>query len=170
MLSFWTSILKLLHLAGNVWAWFCGSETPLSPRSPCRDSSLGSLRNTQEYINNESFQTSTAITCRNLYITTKSLVPLHKGICYCHTVQLASACNCCISMRFCTTTRILLWVFEQDPCTILHKEIKTYIHTISCILFFARRATRVCAHKCVFRYFQSERLGAPVTVVHGGKR
>lgn len=52
-------------------------------------------------------KTSSAITHRNLYITTKSLVPVHQGICYCHTVQLPSSYNCCISMRFCKTTTIL---------------------------------------------------------------
>lgn len=93
----WSALVK--HLSGS--------------KSPCRDGRLvGSFRKTQDYINNESFKTSTAITCWNLYITTKSLVPLHQGICLCHTVQLPSSYNCCISMRFCKTTRVLVYVLR----------------------------------------------------------
>ena len=90
-------------------------------------------------------KTSTAITRRNLYITTKSLVLLHQGICYCHTVQLPSSCNCCISMHFCKTSRIQLWVFEKDLSTVSHKEIKTYIHTTSCIVFLPEGWQRIWA-------------------------
>lgn len=74
---------------------------------------LTPLAKTPEVINNESFTTSTAITRRNLYITTKGLVPLQQGICCCHTGQLPSSCNCCISMHSCKTTTILtvgFWV------------------------------------------------------------
>lgn len=81
-------------------------------------------------------KTSSAITHRNLYITTKSLVPVHRGICYCHTVQLPSSYNCCISMRFCKTTTILAVGFffaSKNPnrffSTVSHKAIQTYIRT-----------------------------------------
>lgn len=113
-------------------------------------SRVGSFRKTQENLNNESFQTSTANTHTNLYITTKRVVPLHQGICYCHTVQVPSFYNCCISMHFCKTTRILRWVFFSS--TVSHKEIKTYIHTTFCMVFFARGLTEyisILLAKCI---------------------
>lgn len=84
-------------------------KTPLGAfRPPRRRTALLSpLAKTPKVLNNESFKTFTAITCRNLYTTTKGLVPLHQGICGSHAGQLPSSCNCCISMQSCKTIGIL---------------------------------------------------------------
>lgn len=93
----------------DAWRQILKLKTPLGVFKPPRRRTalLSPLAKTPKVINNESFTTFTAITCRNLYITTKGLVPLHQGICGSHAGQLPSSCNCCISMQSCKTTRIL---------------------------------------------------------------
>lgn len=151
--------------------WLSTSQLPRLPHpppsspTPRKDGLVGSFgkKKTLENINNESFKTSSAITHRNLYITTKSLVTVHQGICYCHTVQLPSSYNCYISMPFCKTTTILAVGFFfsfKNPnrffSTVSRKAIKTYIHTT---LLFARGATECTSTFCRIVFARSCGVG-----------
>lgn len=96
-------------------------------------------------------KTSTAIAGRNLYITTKGLVLLHQGICYCHTVQPPSSCNCCISMRscmHCKTTRILAvgFLIRSYCFTQRNQNLHPY-NFLRCV--FARGVKEHTSHLCV---------------------
>lgn len=118
-------------------------------------------------------KTSTAIAGRNLYITTKGLVLLHQGICYCHTVQLPSSCNCCISMHswmHCKTTRILAVGFLIRSYCFTQRNQNLHPYNFLRRVFARGAKEHTSPFMCAFQTLQSVHLDSYWEEFKGWKR